>query len=133
MSQLLMNYEDRDVYERNNIDENETRTKLKKPVMEKWWFHLPLTPRSPSEAFPAVGSGPQCCSPSSTGFLLRHHFHLHHDLHHPDHLLCGVELGEDPVHLPLHRAAPLHAKAGNKVTGKEPSEMEQIFISQEFT
>ena len=41
------------------------------------------------------------------------------DMCHHHHLLCGVELGEDPVHLPLHRAAPLHAKAGNKVTGNK--------------
>ena len=42
--------------------------------------------------------------------------HSPFDKCHHHHLLCGVELGEDPVHLPLHSAAPLHAQAGNKVT-----------------
>ena len=33
-------------------------------------------------------------------------------------LLCGVELGEDPVHLPLHCRAPLHTQAGRQVAEK---------------
>ena len=115
------------VFERNNIDENKAKRKLKKPVREKWWFHLPPTLISPSEVFPAVVSGPQCCFPSSTRFLLRYHSHVHHDLHY---LLCGVELGEDPVHLPLHCAAPLHAKAGRQLPEINSSEIGKF---SEFT